>query len=67
MKDKDGNRTMVTDGIWKMKDLSQGSATTLVAALDPDILDSSGAYLADCLIDHNSPVMEELVGEKFEY
>jgi hypothetical protein len=83
MKDKHGNRVTITEGVWKMKNQSQGSATTLVAALDPGILDRSGAYLADCRIDHGSPTMEyaldkgnaeklwklseELVGQKFEY
>lgn len=66
-----------------MKDQSQGSATTLVAALDPNILDQSGAYLADCRVDHNSPtadyaidkdnaeklwkLSEKLVEQKFDW
>lgn len=83
MKDAYGKRTTVTEGPWKMKTLSQGSATTLVAALDPLITPRSGSYLADCQVDHNSPVMayaldqsnaeklwrmsEDLVGQMFEY
>lgn len=83
MKDEQGNRVTITEGTWKMKNLSQGSATTLVAALDPNIEDWSGAYLADCQVKHNSPTMEyaldannaeklwklseDLVGQKFEY
>jgi NAD(P)-dependent dehydrogenase (short-subunit alcohol dehydrogenase family) len=36
----------------KFKTHSQGSATTLVAALDSGIAERSGEYLSDCQIDH---------------
>lgn len=61
---------------------SQGAASILVAAIDPNIKDRSGAYLAECRVDHGSPIVaealdegnaerlweltEHLVGEKFE-
>ncbi|KAH7379159.1 short-chain dehydrogenase [Phaeosphaeria sp. MPI-PUGE-AT-0046c] len=83
MKDEHGKAMTVTEGPWRMKNVSQGSATTLVAALDPSITHRSGSYLADCQVDHKSPVMEyaldqsnaeklwamseKLVGQKFEY
>lgn len=83
MKDEHGNRITITEGAWKMKNQSQGSATTIVAALDPNIKERSGAYLADCQVTHNSPtkdyafdpsnaeklwtLSENLVGQKFEY
>ncbi|KAF2176628.1 NAD(P)-binding protein [Zopfia rhizophila CBS 207.26] len=70
-------------GGYKWKSHSQGSATTLVAALDPNIVDRSGAYLCDCKVDHNGimepyafdkenaerlwQLSEKLVGEKFEF
>lgn len=62
---------------------SQGVATTLVAALDPNISDRSGAYLADCKVDHEDmyadwaknrgdaerlwKLSEQLVGQEFKY
>jgi hypothetical protein len=62
---------------------SQGCATTLVAALDPNIADRSGTYLCDCRADHDDvwaehakglenatklwSLNERLVGEKAEY
>lgn len=62
---------------------SQGCATTLVAALDPNVAEQSGAYLCDCLIEHDDvwaehakgventrmlwSLSEKLVGESFEY
>jgi hypothetical protein len=83
MKNDAGDLTTVTEGPMKMKNQSQGSATTLFAAFSPDIADKSGAYLVDCKVDHQSPVMEyaldkgnaeklwklseELVGQTFEY
>jgi len=67
----------------KFKTHSQGSATTVVASLDPNIGDRSGAYLYDCKADHDGIVMpyamdkenadklwelsETLVGVKFDY
>jgi NAD(P)-dependent dehydrogenase (short-subunit alcohol dehydrogenase family) len=75
--DAEGNLTLPS------KTQSQGSATTLVAALDPAIEERSGAYLVDCKVDHEDPwaeyakgqenaerlwgLSEELVGEKFAY
>lgn len=69
-------------GIIPQKTVSQGAATTLAAALDPEIVNRNGAYLADCRVDHDSPVAEyakdegdaeklwalseKLTGEKFE-
>lgn len=60
---------------------SQGCATTLVAALDPNIENRSGAYLCDCKVNHDDvwaehakgadlasrlwTLSEELTGEKF--
>ncbi|KAF2660451.1 short-chain dehydrogenase [Lophiostoma macrostomum CBS 122681] len=52
--DEHGN---VSDKI-PQKTLSQGSATTLVAALDPELEGQSGAYLTDCGVEK-----EELVAE----
>jgi hypothetical protein len=62
---------------------SEGAATTLVAALDPNIADRSGAYLCDCKVDHEDPwaehaklmenaeklwaLSEKLLGMKVEY
>jgi len=61
-----------------MKTIDQGSATTIVAALDPVLKPEAGVYLADCQIaDAKAPVYatrkdlaerlwklsEELVGE----
>ena len=67
-----------TGGFWK--DLDQGSATTLVAALDPKLgEDESVVYLSDCQVAqpaaHASDekaaerlwkLSEEIVGQKFE-
>jgi NAD(P)-dependent dehydrogenase (short-subunit alcohol dehydrogenase family) len=77
--DEEGNMT----DIMPMKTHSQGCATTLVAALDPNIADMGGAYLADCRVDHDNlwaeyaksgmdaeklwRLSEKLVEEKFEY
>ena len=33
-----------------MKTMSQGTATIQVAALDPDLSGSNGAYLSDCQV-----------------
>jgi NAD(P)-dependent dehydrogenase (short-subunit alcohol dehydrogenase family) len=52
--DEHGN---VSDKI-PQKTLSQGAATTLAAALDPEITAKSGAYLADCKVDHGDMVAE---------
>ncbi|ANB14575.1 Env9p [Sugiyamaella lignohabitans] len=64
----------------RMKNVTQGGATTLVAALDPAIASQSGAYLDDCQIHEDfcrnhakQPndafklwnLSEELVGQKF--
>ncbi|KAJ7611444.1 hypothetical protein DFH06DRAFT_1345633 [Mycena polygramma] len=35
---------------WKWKTLAQGAATTLVAALDPALNGTPGAYLSDCVV-----------------
>ncbi|KAE8448958.1 hypothetical protein EG329_008754 [Mollisiaceae sp. DMI_Dod_QoI] len=61
------------------KDLAQGTSCTLVAALDPSIEKSSGAYLCDCAVEqtpdyaHNPELAqklwtlsEKIVGQKFE-
>ncbi|KAL4750119.1 hypothetical protein BDW72DRAFT_194241 [Aspergillus terricola var. indicus] len=60
------------------KSQQQGAATTIVAALSPDITGSSGSYLGDCQVEEvreyaSDPELakklwllsEELVGEKF--
>jgi hypothetical protein len=44
------------NGPIKFKTHSQGSATTLAAALDPNIDGRSGAYLCDCKVDHDEKV-----------
>ncbi|KAL5337970.1 hypothetical protein BJX70DRAFT_388860 [Aspergillus crustosus] len=62
----------------KPKTLSQGVATTLVAALSPEITHRNGAYLADCqvedvrgyakdqeFVDRLWELSEELAGEQF--
>lgn len=65
------------------KTFAQGTATIVVAALDPRIEGSSGAYLADCKVEHGDvwaehakgdadaerlwELSERLVGQKFEY
>ncbi|KAK7926817.1 hypothetical protein PG985_003815 [Apiospora marii] len=61
------------------KTLDQGSATTLVAALDPALNDSNEPYLSDCQFAEPAPwakdaenaeklwkLSEELIGEKFD-
>ena len=79
----DENGEFIENGPMKFKTHSQGSATTVVASLDPNIGDRSGAYLCDCKVDHDGIVMpyatdkenaaklwdlsEKLVGEKFNY
>ncbi|ANB14388.1 Env9p [Sugiyamaella lignohabitans] len=65
----------------KMKNVSQGGATTLAAAFNPEIASQSGAYLDDCEIHEEHcrnhakqsndafklwTVSEELVGQKFD-
>lgn len=67
-------RTLV---IPERKTVQQGCATTLVAALDPRILDSNGSYLSDGIVQAEQPsfaaedieglwkLSEELVGEEF--
>ncbi|RYP46225.1 hypothetical protein DL768_007544 [Monosporascus sp. mg162] len=69
-----------TDDTLEMKTLSQGSSTTLVAALDPELPARSPAYLANCQITEpfeyaldpgNAEKLwelsEQLVGQKFSY
>ena len=66
-----------TSSHWK--DIDQGSATTLVAALDPKLCDPGVLYLSDCQIaepaawaadpkaaDRLWKLSEEIVGQKFE-
>ncbi|ORX97244.1 putative short-chain dehydrogenase [Clohesyomyces aquaticus] len=70
------------EGPWKFKTHSQGAATTMVAALDPEIKGQNGAYLADGRIGGEEvqeyavdkgnarklwELSEELVGEKFDF
>ncbi|KAJ6494236.1 hypothetical protein C8R45DRAFT_1134913 [Mycena sanguinolenta] len=67
---------------FKTKTISQGAATTLVAAFDPRIADKPGAYLVDCVVDNaavaphaSDPVMaeklwtltENLIGQPFAF
>lgn len=70
-------------GIIPEKTVSQGAATTLAAALDPEIVGRNGVYLADCKVEHDNPVAEyakslenaerlwglseRLTGEKFDF
>ena len=42
-------------GMFPMKSQSQGAATPLVAALDPQLASSSGAYLDDCQVQDVAP------------
>lgn len=62
------------------KDVDEGTATTLVAALEPSIEKDSGAYLDDCkvkeTVDYASDpeiaeklwaLSEKIIGEKFDY
>ncbi|MCJ1385474.1 hypothetical protein MMC17_008597 [Xylographa soralifera] len=76
--DENGN---IVDTKWKS--FTQGAATHVVAAFDPDIADRNGAYLCDGRVDHDDiyeayaksntearklwALSEELVGQKFEY
>ncbi|OAP60562.1 hypothetical protein AYL99_05564 [Fonsecaea erecta] len=66
-----------TGGFWK--DLDQGSATTLVAALDPKLVDPEVIYLSDCQVAEPAgwasdgraaarlwKLSEDLVGQKFD-
>lgn len=66
-----------TSTFWK--DLDQGSATTLVAALDPKLCDPSMIYLSDCQLAEPAAwasdataaerlwrLSEDIVGQKFE-
>ncbi|KAF2453932.1 short-chain dehydrogenase [Lineolata rhizophorae] len=75
--DEEGNST---EGVIHWKNMSEGAATSLVAALDPELSRHSGAYLDDCQICSAAPyamdkdnaeklwkLTEELVGQKFEY
>ncbi|KAG0650757.1 Translocon at the inner envelope membrane of chloroplasts 32 [Hyphodiscus hymeniophilus] len=66
-KDPDVFKTMIDYVVFKaggplqreeLKTLQQGCATTLVAALDPSILDSSGKYLRDGGIAEEQPKVE---------
>ncbi|KAM3072662.1 hypothetical protein ACMFMF_006997 [Clarireedia jacksonii] len=72
------DRGYVDGNAFEYKDLSQGTSTTLVAALDPALKDHSGAFLSDCQIiktaDYTTKpeyverlweLSEKLVGEKF--
>jgi hypothetical protein len=60
------------------KSLQQGAATSIVAALSPDLASHSGAYLADCQVEEVRgyakdsklagklwEISERLVGESF--
>jgi hypothetical protein len=66
----------------KWKNIPQGASTTVIAAFDPSIVDRSGGYLNDGVIDDAAvkdyavdeanaerlwQLSEELVGEKFDY
>ncbi|KAF7299921.1 Short-chain dehydrogenase/reductase family protein [Mycena chlorophos] len=76
----DGSRNEDFPGGWKT--LSQGAATTLIAAFDPRISEHSGAYLDDSVVaeDKCAPhsadmtrarklweLTEDVIGEKFEW
>lgn len=78
----DENNQPVENEEFRWKTLEQGASTTIVAAFDPSIEGSSGAYLNDGRIDDGAvkayafdkenaerlwKLSEELVGEKFEY
>ncbi|KAJ6471127.1 hypothetical protein C8R47DRAFT_1222343 [Mycena vitilis] len=67
---------------WKWKTLAQGAATTLVAALDPALDGSPGAYLSDCVVANeliaahcSDPanaerlwsMTEQIIGEPFQF
>lgn len=73
------NIIKTTGDFWK--DLDQGSATTLVAALDPKLgEDKDAVYLADCQVTNAAPwardpkaaerlwqLSEDIVGQKFDW
>jgi hypothetical protein len=74
-------RAGVVLDIGERKTLQQGCATTLVAVLDPSIVEHSGSYLVDCRLamekaapetksEENAERLwaesEKLVGQKFE-
>ncbi|KAF7299888.1 Short-chain dehydrogenase/reductase family protein [Mycena chlorophos] len=79
--DAEGKPSPTLPGGVPWKTLSQGAATTLVAAFDPRISDKSGAYLDDCVVaeekvaPHSADMTralklweltEDVVGEKFD-
>ncbi|EJD39654.1 NAD(P)-binding protein [Auricularia subglabra TFB-10046 SS5] len=65
----------------KLKSLEEGTATTIFAALDPNLREHNGAYLADCQVSETTgpgakvpdapenlwKLSETLVGETFAY
>ncbi|KAF2267899.1 NAD(P)-binding protein [Lojkania enalia] len=78
--DEDGN--LIPNGPFKLKQISQGTATTITAALDPNIADHSGGYLDDCQLapqnlsewatgkenaDKLWALSEKLVGQTFDF
>jgi NAD(P)-dependent dehydrogenase (short-subunit alcohol dehydrogenase family) len=75
--EKHANIIKNTSSFWK--DLDQGAATTLVAALDPKLRDSEAMYMADCQFKEPAAwasdviaaerlwkLSEDIVGEKFD-
>ena len=48
------------------KSLAAGSATTIYAALDPSLVEHSGAFLSDCAIYTETPMAPHAVGEDKE-
>lgn len=48
------------------KSLAAGTATTLYAALDPSLVEHSGAFLSDCTIYNDTPMAPHAVGEDKE-
>ncbi|OAL35174.1 hypothetical protein AYO20_05651 [Fonsecaea nubica] len=75
--EKDVSLIEKTGGFWK--DLDQGSATTLVAALDPKLVDPGVIYLSDCQVAEPAKwakderaaerlweLSEDIVGQKFD-
>ena len=48
------------------KSLAAGSATILYAALDPSLVEHSGAFLSDCAIYNDTPMAPHAVGEDKE-
>ncbi|KAF7299920.1 NAD(P)-binding protein [Mycena chlorophos] len=78
--DEEGNPNPNLPGGKQWKTLSQGAATTLVAAFDPRLRDQPGVYLDDCVVAEESvaphssdmtraeklwELTEDVVGEKF--